>query len=68
VLLKKASEGRIELSDMPEAEGMTPGFVLVILPTEKSKQFPPYSPLELRRLYDPDLDVPDGVLADFPQN
>jgi len=68
VLLKKASEGCVELSDLREIEEMTPGFVLVILPTEKSKQLPPYSPMELRLLYDPDLDVPDGVLDDFPQN
>jgi hypothetical protein len=68
VLLKKASEGRIDLSDLREVEEMTPGFVLIILPTEQSKQLPPYSPMHLRRLYDANLDVPDGVLDDFPQN
>jgi hypothetical protein len=47
---------------------MTPGFGLVILPTEMSKQLPPNSPLGPRRLYDPDLDVPDGVLDNFPHN
>jgi hypothetical protein len=67
-LLNMASEGRIDLSDGPAIEEMTPGFGLVILPTEKSKQLPPYSPLELRRLYDPNLDVQDGVLDNFPKN
>jgi hypothetical protein len=67
-LLAKASDGRIELSDLPEVEAMTPGFGLVWLTTDKSKRVPPYSPMHLRHLYDPDLDVPDGVLDNFPHN
>jgi len=67
-LLTKASEGCIDLSNGPEIEEMTPGFGLVILPKESSKQLPPYSPLHLRRLYDPNLDVHDGVLDNFPHN
>jgi hypothetical protein len=67
-LLAKASEGRIGLADLPEIEAMTPASGLILLPTEKSKQLPPYSPLDLRRLYDPDLDVADGVLDNFPHN
>jgi hypothetical protein len=47
---------------------MTPGLGLVVLPAETSKPLPPHSPLHLRRLYGPNLDVPDGVLDDFPHN
>ena len=67
-LLKKASEASIDLADGLEIEAMTPGFGLVFLPTEKSQQLPPYSPLHLRALYDHNLDVPDGVLDNFPHN
>jgi hypothetical protein len=67
-LLKKAVEGTINNSAFEEVKELTPGYTMVYFPPDKINELPPNSPLEIRKVYDPNLDVQDGVLDDFPNN
>jgi hypothetical protein len=63
-LLAKVCEGRLERADLPLIEELTPTLMAVFLPGGST----PSGPTDLRKYYDPDLDIGDGVLDDFPTN
>jgi hypothetical protein len=68
ILLDKVCAGTLDKSDLPLIEEMTPGFALVCISTEKTKGLSALNPADLRKYYDPSLDVTDGVLHEFPKN
>jgi hypothetical protein len=66
-LLNKVCEGKLENSDMPLIESMTPSFGSVYISTEKTKGLKALNPADIRHYYDPTLALADGVLDDFPK-
>ncbi len=63
-LLKKVVESDLDESDVQTAEQHAE--LAVLLATEKLQGQPPANPAEFRNHYRPDVDMPDGVLEDFP--
>jgi hypothetical protein len=67
-LLQKVCDGKLDNTDMPLIEQKTPGFAQVYISMEKIKGLIELSPADLRKYYDPSMDIGDGVLDDFPKN
>jgi hypothetical protein len=65
-LLQKAVESDLEESDVRVTEQFTE--VVIQLATEKLQGHVPTNPAEFRNHYRRDVDMPDGVLEDFPNN
>ena len=63
-LLKKAVESDLDLSDVPVAEQQAE--LAILLATEKLTEGMAPNTAEFRNHYRPDVDMPDGVLEDFP--
>ena len=64
MLLQKVVEGKLADSDLPLIEQMTPEFGAVGVRQGVVVE----SAADLRKYYDPNLDIDDGVLDDFPNN
>jgi hypothetical protein len=67
-LLRKVCEEKLDKTDLPLIEEMTPGLALVYISTEKTKGLTALNPADLRTYYDPSMNIADGVLDEFPKN